>query len=137
MKWGAAVRDILVLVALNALAGLLIGHFHVGIPTEQRALGLANVLIFITGFAISGALAREGRWRHVLVVALGLWLTGVVNAVRLPSAFVPWLLSWIPMTICMGLGVGLSYLFVRPTRGAQARVSEREAPHAPVTPEQT
>ena len=141
MRWGAAIRDI-ALIAATAVAvrGVIIytsGYAGVARARKLAALDLSIIPVLIIGFAISGALARERRWRHGFVVAAGLWLLEFVYVVFTPSLLLPWLFSWILAFSFMGLGVSLSYLFVRPTRGGGGLLARSDAPNTPTPRERT
>ena len=139
MRWGAALRDIALIIAATLLATLPIAYTqgYRGVPFAQTlgALGVSSALIMVFGFALSGALSRERRWRHASVVAVGLWLTGVVNVVLMPKLLALWLVSCIPVLVFMGLGVSLSFLFVRPTREGVGSLLQSDAPNTPSPPE--
>ena len=67
----------------------MIGGFVIGVASAEVsqndlrfmiALGLSNILLGIVGFTIAGCLAPPGnRWRHLSLVAVGVWLSGLIN----------------------------------------------------------
>lgn len=47
----------------------------------NTALGVTMLLLFTIGFTISGCLAPPGRWRHLLCVAVVVYVTEVIYVV--------------------------------------------------------
>ena len=77
------------------------------------ALMASNFLLGTVAFTISGCLAPPGRWRHLGFVALGAWLTSLVNVVFFGVSVLQWMGGAIFMSIIMGLGGAISYAFKR------------------------
>ena len=154
MRWGAAIRDIVVIITSVVITGVVIsysaGYAGVRFADAMVRLGLMTALIMTIGFAISGVHARTHRWRHAFVVAVGVWLTGFfldvlvavglwlkgfVNVRMVPAMLLSWLVSCVPIFICMGLGVSLSFLFVRSTGQGPGAIAETRQSDLTTPPE--
>jgi FtsH-binding integral membrane protein len=81
-----------------------------GTPLIMEALFVSNTIFSILGFTISGCLVGGRRWKHLLVVALLVWLTGLIN-LFFGVTFIEWLFSIVALLVFMAIGGGLSYLF--------------------------
>ena len=79
----------------------------------MAVLGIANLLMGSIGFAIVGCLAPGPRWRHLTIVAIGLWLTSIVNVIAFGFPLIQWLFAIVGTFLMMGIGGALSYLFKR------------------------
>jgi hypothetical protein len=98
-----------------------VGGISVGIAAgphrdPQRyvlALAVSNILLGTVGFTIAACLAPAVRWRHLVLVALGVWLTSLLNVVFFSTTVVQWLLGGVLTTIMMAVGGAISYLFRR------------------------
>jgi hypothetical protein len=116
---GAVVRDVTIIFVLTFLGGLCVGIFAARwtVTALQFALGiaLANIVFSIVGFAISGCLAHEPRWRHLVHVAIGVWLASLINVMFFGATILNWVTSSLLIVILMGIGGGVSYVF-RPAR---------------------
>ncbi|HLY58550.1 MAG TPA: hypothetical protein VKS60_23510 [Stellaceae bacterium] len=111
-------RDVLIIFGLTFLSGFVVGFLFAfrgasGTPAYAVALGLSNLVFGTVGFVISGCLAPPGRWRHLLLVAVGVWLLSLANVAFMGVPFLQWAFLVIPIAIIMGVGGGLSYLFRR------------------------
>ena len=73
----------------------------------------SNIFWGTVGFAISGCLAKVQRFKHLLMVAVGLWLVSFVNVAMGLTPVQFWAVGFLLILLMMGLGGGLSYLFVR------------------------
>jgi hypothetical protein len=82
----------------------------------------------VVGFTISGCLAKASRWRHLAVVALVFWLACAVNVVLDMTPITAWMAGSILILIMMGLGGGLSYLFVKTPQTALSVSSGQTTP---------
>lgn len=88
----------------------------------MAALAISNLLLGSIGFCLAGCLTRTDRWKHLLVVALIVWLFGLVNVAFFHVNFVQWVFSAIAVLVMMGVGGGLSFLFVKETPPAPPAV---------------
>lgn len=113
LRWAAVLRDVGIIWLLTAVGGLIVGIANPGDDALTIAAGLSNFIFGIIGFTVSGVLARGPRWRHLLAVAAGVWLTSFVNIFLLGIGLSE-LVAAIPFVlVIMAVGGGLSYLFRR------------------------
>jgi FtsH-binding integral membrane protein len=106
-------RDVAIIFGLTLIGGVIVG---VALDSEQNktvALAVSTILFGIIGFCISGALIKVNRFNHLLKVAIGFWILGIVNVLFGKSTIIQWASSIIVILILMGIGGGLSYLFSR------------------------
>lgn len=85
-NWKAIIRDVAIICGLMALAGVVIALIP-GQEFPTLAIGMATFLFGTVGFIISGCLTKMDRFRHMVKVAIGVWLIGLVNiplAVTIP-----------------------------------------------------
>ena len=116
VRIGPIIRDVVIIVALTAIGGFVIGL--AGSLNSQRgmlAIIASNLLLGTIGFIISGCLASGNRWRHLVYVAVGVWLAGLMN-LFFGINIIQWLFSVIFIALMMGLGGALSYIFRRDDR---------------------
>jgi len=113
MSWKIA-RDVAIIIALTFLGGFVIGLAGPSDPGRfALAIAVSNILFMTAGFTLSGALAKTDRFKHLLKVALGVWLFSLVNILLGISNLVQWAFALIFILLAMGLGGGLSFAFVR------------------------
>ena len=110
---GPVLRDVAIVWGLTFLGGFvagLTGAKHD--PNRLTAtLALVNLFFGTLGFTISGYLAPHPRWNHLAYVALGTWLTSLVNVLFFHVKFTQWMTGGFFVLVIMGVGGGLSYLF--------------------------
>jgi hypothetical protein len=111
-KQGAIARDVVILWVLTFMGGFVVrvAGASPGTPLFMEALFVSNTIFSILGFTISGWLVGGRRWKHLLVVALLVWLTGLIN-LFFGFTFIEWLGSIVALLVFMAIGGGLSYLF--------------------------
>ena len=80
------------------------------------AVAVSNILLGTVAFTVAGSLAPPGRWRHLGFVALGAWLTSLINVVFFGVTIPQWIGGAIFMAIIMGVGGAISYAFKRDTK---------------------
>ena len=121
INWIAVARDVsivfgLVLVSSFAAAQLIQAQ---GEEVTVVMIGLSNIFWGTVGFAISGCLAKMQRFKHLFIVAIGLWLVSFVNVAMGLTQVQVWAAGFLLILVMMGLGGGLSYLFVRTPQAEQ------------------
>lgn len=110
------IRDFLLIQLLTGMGGFVVGVATGGPerdPTRyQDGLNVATVLLSTLGFTISGVLAHERRWRHLVTVSLLVWLSDIYM-VFFGTSVTKWILNIVFVGIMVGLGGAASYLFKR------------------------
>jgi hypothetical protein len=115
INWIAVVRDVSIVVGLVLVSSFAAAQLIQATGEEVTALviGLSNFFWGTVGFTISGCLAKMQRFKHLLIVAIGLWLVSFVNVAMGLTPVQMWAAGFLLILVMMGLGGGLSYLFVR------------------------
>jgi hypothetical protein len=109
--WRIALRDALGVLLLGFLGGFL-GGMLADDPGEGIRAASAIVLM-IAGFCVSGCLAKEARFKHLAVVATGVWLMGSIVSARSAEAPFLWsLIAVVPVFAAMLLGGLISLAIV-------------------------
>lgn len=116
INWIAVARDVSIVVGLVLVSSFAAAQIIQATGEEVTALviGLSNFFWGTVGFTISGCLARIQRFKHLFIVAIGLWLVSFVNVAMGLTPVQMWAAGFLLILLMMGLGGGLSYLFVRP-----------------------
>jgi hypothetical protein len=115
IRWFALIRDVSIvfgLVLASSFAAVLIIQ-AMGGEVTPLIIGLSNIFWGTVGFTISGCLARVQRFKHLFMVAIGLWLLSFVNVAMGLTPLPAWVGGFLLILLMMGMGGGLSYLFVR------------------------
>jgi hypothetical protein len=130
INWMAVARDVSIVFGLVLISSFAASLFVQAMEAEVTPLviGLSNIFWGTVGFAISGCLAKVQRFKHLCVVALGLWLVSFVNVVAGMTPLPIWAAGFLLILLMMGLGGSLSYLFV------PAPKTEPEAAPSPAPP---
>ena len=115
IRWSALIRDVSIVVGLVLASSFAAAQIIQAMGEEVTALviGLSNFFWGTVGFTISGCLAKTERFKHLFMVAVGLWLVSFVNVVMGLTPVQFWAVGFLLVLLMMGLGGGLSYLFVR------------------------
>ena len=111
VRFGPIIRDVVIVWVLTAIGGFLVG-------LASRATGgsmsgvlvVSNLLLGTVAFTIVGCLAPPPRWRHLGYVALGTWLTSIINVLFFHVAIPHWIASAFFIAIIMSIGGGISFL---------------------------
>jgi len=99
-----------------------------GEEATPLVIGLSNIFWGTVGFTISGCLARVQRFKHLFMVALGLWLLAFVNVAMGLTPLPVWAVGFLLILAMMGMGGGLSYLFVRAPQATEPPAVEPARP---------
>ena len=112
-RWLFVVRDITIVTILFMVGGFIVGYATRGIYTKD-SLFVACFLMGILGFFICGCLTIENRWKHLFIVALGVWLINCCYSLAfLPFSVLAWVLNIATILIPMVIGGALSSLLVK------------------------
>jgi hypothetical protein len=114
IRWSALIRDVSIVVGLVLASSFAAAQIIQAMGEEVTALviGLSNFFWGTVGFTISGCLAKTERFKHLFMVAVGLWLVSFVNVAMGLTPVQFWAVGFLLVLLMMGLGGGLSYLFV-------------------------
>lgn len=128
----AIARDVTILFVLVFFSNVLAVQFvkAMGVEASRDLIALSSLFWGIVGFTISGCLVKVSRWTHLTVVALVFWLVSAVNVVLGLIPITSWLTGSILVLIMMGMGGGLSYLFVKSPQEAEPPAVEQVSPPA-------
>ena len=117
IDWRAILRDALGVLLLGFL-GALIGDALSGDPNG----GIQAVLVIVmmtAGFCVSGCLAERARFKHLALVAAGVWLIGtIVSAISAGASFSLSLSDIGLIAAAMLLGGLISLAIVKPPPAA-------------------
>jgi hypothetical protein len=106
----AILKDVGIVFGLTFVGGFVIGFVGAiaGVLISTPILALVNFVLATIGFMIAGLRAPQGnRWPHLMLVAAGVWLGGLVN-VPLGVPVVVWALGIVVVAITMALGGAIS-----------------------------
>lgn len=110
------IKDALIIFILTAIGGFIIGVCKalLGISAENYliAIGLSNVFFSIVGFLISAVKVKKSRFKHLFKVSFIVWILSSVNIILGYANVLQWCLSAVVILVSMGIGGGLSYIFV-------------------------
>ena len=110
------IRDALIIFILTAIGGFIIGVCKASLGINDAnyliAIGLSNIFFTIVGFTISAVIVKKSRFEHLFKVAITVWVLGAVNIILGYANLFQWACSAIVILISMGIGGGLSYIFV-------------------------
>ncbi|MBW1687748.1 MAG: hypothetical protein JRS35_22150 [Deltaproteobacteria bacterium] len=122
IDWRSVLRDALAVLLLGFLGGW-VGAAIGG--DASRGIRIASTIVMMTaGFCLSGCLAKRARFKHLTLVAVGVWLIGtIVSAISADGSFVLSLsdIGWI--AVAMLLGGLVSLAIVRPPPAAEPPAS--------------
>lgn len=110
------IRDVVIIFILTALGGFILGIATRTIPDKNLvmiALGISNIIFTTIGFVIAGCLKVVHRWLHLFIVALCLWLLGLINVFFFNFSMLEWALGFIAILVAMGIGGGIASLLRR------------------------
>jgi len=128
----AIARDVSIVFGLVVASSFIAVKIIEGTGEEATPLviGLSNLFWGTVGFTISGCLARVQRFKHLFMVALGLWLLSFVNVAMGMTPLPIWVVGFLLILVMMGLGGGLSYLFVKTPQTTEPPAVEQSTPPA-------
>ena len=117
VRIGSIIRDVVIVWVLTAMGGFVAGMATGGPQQDPNrfliAVAISNLLLGTVAFTIAGCLAPGRRWIHLCLVALGAWLTSLINVIFFGVTLPQWISGAFFLAIIMGVGGGLSYLFKR------------------------
>ena len=126
LDWKGVARDVGIVFVLTFLGGLVVGFTTslMGAEVNILAIALSNIIFGTVGFTISGCIVKTNRFKHLYQVALGVWLLSLINVAFGMVDIQQWLVSILSVLLMMGMGGGLSYLFVRTPKAESATLPD-------------
>jgi hypothetical protein len=117
----AVARDVSIVFGLVLASSFAAAQIvqSMGEEVTPLVIGLSNIFWGTVGFTISGCLAGVQRFKHLFIVAVGLWLVSFVNVAAGLTPLPVWVVGFLLILVMMGLGGGLSYLFVGAPQAVQ------------------
>jgi hypothetical protein len=130
IDWRTVLRDALGVLLLGSLGGwaggVLSGDPNGDVPT------VSAVVLMTVGFCVSGCLAKQSRFKHLALVAVGVWLIGTILRVISPGeSFVLSLAALVQVFVAMLLGGLVSLAIVKPPPPAPPPAAEPPASPPP------
>jgi hypothetical protein len=117
IDWRAVLRDALGVLLLGFL-GVLIGK-AIGSDSGGGIRITSAIVMMTAGFCVSGCLAKQARFKHLALVAVAVWLIGmIVSAVSADWSFVLSLSDIALIAASMLLGGLISLAIVKPPPAA-------------------
>lgn len=111
----AILRDILLVWAWLLFAGLVAIVLAMAMTSDLISSSIAEIIavpiavvLGAAGFAISGHLTPVGRWKHLCLVAIGVWLLFGLQTMS-DFDWAGWTTTALYIALSMGLGGGASY----------------------------
>ena len=122
IDWRSVLRDALAVLLLGFLGGF-VGDAIGG--DVSRGIRTASAIVMMTaGFCLSGCLAKRARFKHLTLVAVGVWLIGtIVGAISADGSLVWSLGDLVLVVVAMLLGGLVSFAIVRPPPAAEPPAS--------------
>ena len=120
MNAKSIVRDAAIVLVLTFFGGFVIGFAN---PYGNNAVAIAvsNTIFSSIGFFIAGCLKKEARFQHLSKVVLLVWLASALN-IFFGVSIVQWIASILFLYVTMGVGGGLSFIFVKAQEPNQQHV---------------
>lgn len=114
LSWRALVRDICIIFLLTFIGGFLVPFAPTAIKQNPYIGATVIILLGAIGFCIAGCLTKVDRFKHLGMVFLGAWFSGVINVI-IGQPLSMWLASSVSVAYMAILGGGLSYLVAPPS----------------------
>ncbi|GAF86423.1 unnamed protein product [marine sediment metagenome] len=113
VRWLRVLRDIIIVTIFVFVGGFIVGFATQGLFTKESML-VATLFLGTLGFCLCGCLTTENRWKHLFIVASGVWLVNMLWEL-LPKQFsmLAWVLSIFIIFIPMVIGGALSSILVK------------------------
>jgi hypothetical protein len=130
LNWKPLARDIGIVWAAMNLGGLVVG-FVGGVllgpgaimdPRVQPSISFSSFVCGIVGFTIAGALVKTSRFKHLFIVAVGVWLISATALLVAPLTLQQWLWALPFNTVVALIGGCISFFFVRAPKVERAGV---------------
>jgi hypothetical protein len=129
IEWRSVLRDALGVLLIGSLGGWAGGALS---DEPNGAVPSASAVVLMTvGFCVSGCLAKQARFKHLALVAMGVWLIGTILKLISPDGSLVQLLAALPQIfLAMLLGGLVSLAIVRPPPAAEPPAPAEPPPAA-------
>jgi hypothetical protein len=134
VKWLRVVRDVIMLLVLMVVGTVLVVIAMYDAEATDGVWLLIMLALLTGGFCFSGCLTPKHRWKHLLCVGIGWWLTSIIltfyggfsrrydDIGNMPVVVVVTILftalwALVPMVV----GGALSFLFIKPPKEGPAK----------------
>jgi len=109
IKWLRVVRDVIIVTVFLVIGGFIVGSTGI---INKGTMTVSSLFLGTLGFCLCGCLTIENRWKHLFIVALGVWLINCLPLLpTLPFSVLAWVLNifivFVPMVIGGALSTGL------------------------------
>jgi hypothetical protein len=121
IEWRTVLRDALGVLLLGFLGALVGGAL--GGEANVSFQAPSAIVLMAAGFCVSGCLVKRARFKHLVLVAIGVWLIGTISsAISAGEPPVLSLASVVQIFTAMLLGWLISLAVVRPPPSAEPPV---------------
>jgi hypothetical protein len=122
IDWRSVLRDVLGVLLLWFLGGL-VGR-AIGGEANGGFQAVSVIVLMTAGFCVSGCLAKRARFKHLALVAVGVWLISTIVAASSAGGPFVWSLGDFALIVAaMLLGGLISLAIVRPPPAAEPPAS--------------
>ena len=113
IEWRIVLRDALGVLLIGFLGGWVGGAL--GGEAHGGFQAVSVIVLMTAGFCVSGCLAKRARFKHLSLVAVGVWLIGtIVSAISADGSLI-WSLGDLALVlVAMLLGGLISLAVVKP-----------------------
>lgn len=124
IKWLRVVRDVIIVTVFLVIGGIIVGS--TGIMTKRTML-VSSLFLSTLGFCLCGCLTIENRWKHLFIVALGVWLINCLPLLpTLPFSVLAWVLNVSVIFVPMVIGGSISSVLARAPKQKECRFDKPE-----------
>ena len=115
IRWLCVIRDVVIVTFFTMVGGFI---FIGGLTSQGEymkvSMAVAAFLLPILGFCLCGCLTIENRWKHLFIVASGVWVI-YMSYYLLPQKFsmLDWVFSILNIFIPMAIGGAFSLILVK------------------------
>ncbi len=120
------VRDVVIVTVFIFIGGFIVGFATQGVFTKE-SITVACLLQGTLGFCFCGCLTIENRWKHLFVVALGVWLVNMLwPLLTRELSVLVWVGGVFMVFVPMVVGSALSMLLVKIPKPKEEKDEQKE-----------
>lgn len=116
IRWLIVVRDVIIVTVFLGISGFIVGFATQGDYTDI-SMAVSGAFLSTLGFCLCGCLTIENRWKHLFIVAVGVWLINC--SYQIPSLqfdVLAWVLNVAVIFIPMVIGGAFSLMLVKASK---------------------